>query len=274
MEKEWRLIEDGLRDGPTNMAIDEAILEAVMEGRAKPTLRLYGWSPPAISLGYAQDIRRGINLSICQELGITVVRRPTGGRAVYHDKELTYSLVAPEDLFPGKAYSILEVYKEISLALIRGLALLGIEAHLVPASREKASRSAFCFSSPSSYEVAVKGKKIIGSAQRRCRGFILQQGSIILEIEREKLAAIFSDDADPSLNMTSIKEVSPDTDLDLIRIQKAIREGFLLSWDIRFSHEGLTEEEEERVQQLKQEKYSLPQWNLARPLARSDLGPV
>jgi lipoate-protein ligase A len=273
MEKEWRFLKDGLRDGASNMAIDEAILWAGLKGIVSPTIRLYGWSPAAVSLGYAQDPKKDINLDSCRGLGLDIVRRPTGGRAVLHEQELTYSLVAPEDIFP-KPGSVLGVYKEISQALIVGLSLLGIEAQLVPAARKKGSVSAFCFSNPSTYEVAVGGKKIIGSAQRRCRGYVLQQGSIIIQIDRQKLSRIFSFSS-PELwqAMISINEIKSE-EIDFHTLQEVIQEGFSIAWGIRLRQEELTAYEIAAAHQLRQQKYQLAQWNLARPDLKSDLKPV
>ena len=273
MEKEWRLLKDGLRDGASNMALDETMLWAGIKRLIRPTLRLYGWSRPTVSIGYAQDARKDIDLERCQELDLGLVRRPTGGRAVLHEHELTYSLVAPEKVF-SKPSSILEIYKEISGALIAGLSLLGIEAQLVPVQRSKMPPSAFCFSSPSAYEVAVQGNKLVGSAQKRSRGYVLQQGSIIIDIDQGKLAAIFKHSSPRSCSaMTSINEVREDL-VEFTTLQEAIQEGFCLAWGIRFLEEGLTSYETRVAQELEQRKYQLPQWNLTRPRFSYDPGPV
>jgi len=128
---EWRLIKDNYHTGFMNMAIDEAIMIAHREGLVPPTIRFYQWSPPAVSLGYFQDLKKEIDVDVCKNLGIDIVRRPTGGKAVLHDKELTYSFIIREN-HPLVNDSILETYKKISGGMIRGLSYLGITAELVP----------------------------------------------------------------------------------------------------------------------------------------------
>jgi len=132
---EWRLIKDSNHTGFMNMAVDEAIMIAHREGLVPPTIRFYQWSPPAVSLGYFQDLKKEIDVDACQHLGIDIVRRSTGGKAVLHDKELTYSFIIREN-HPLVNDSILETYKKISGGIIRGLSYLGIIAELVPL-REK-----------------------------------------------------------------------------------------------------------------------------------------
>jgi lipoate-protein ligase A len=273
MDKEWRILIDDFKDGATNMALDEAILWAGIKGLIRPTLRLYGWRPAAVSLGYFQEPTRDIDLTRCRELSLDIVRRPTGGRAVLHEQELTYSVVAPAKVF-RKPSSILEIYKEISEAMITGLSLLGIEAHMVPIQHKKGPVSVFCFSNPSAYEVAVEGKKLIGSAQRRSQRYILQQGSIIIDIDREKLEMVFPHSGPQGwANMTSINEVRQSR-LDFNSLQYAIQEGFCLAWGIGFLKDGLTSYEAGVTQQLKQSKYQLPEWNLTRPNLRYDPRPA
>ncbi len=128
---EWRLIKDSYHTGFMNMAIDEAIMIAHREGLVPPTIRFYQWSPPAVSLGYFQDLEKEIDVDVCQDMRIDIVRRPTGGKAVLHDKELTYSFIIKEN-HPLVNDSILETYKKVSGGIIRGLAYLGIKAELVP----------------------------------------------------------------------------------------------------------------------------------------------
>jgi lipoate-protein ligase A len=170
---EWRLIKDGYHTGFMNMAIDEAIMTAHREGLVPPTIRFYQWSPPAVSLGYFQDLKKEINVDVCKDLGIDIVRRPTGGKAVLHDKELTYSFIIKEN-HSLVNNSILETYKKVSGGIIRGLSYLGIKAELVhlreklksaPSGNKAKSEishsdiKSICFSVPSQYEVQVDGKK-------------------------------------------------------------------------------------------------------------------
>ena len=131
---QWRLLDTGPADGFTNMAVDEALLEVFALRVALTTVRFYSWSPPALSLGYAQSIEREIDVKQCTSLGIDVVRRPTGGRAVLHDHEVTYSVVISGD-DPRVSSGVLAAYLTISQAMIRGLSYLGISAELLPLRR-------------------------------------------------------------------------------------------------------------------------------------------
>src|SRR5919106_4500822 len=189
----WRLLDTGPLDGFTNMAVDEALLEVYAASGGSPTLRFYGWLPPALSLGYGQQIEADVNLERCRALGIDVVRRLTGGRAVLHHHEVTYSVIIRED-DPLAAMGVLASYLTVSRALIRGLSHLGIAAALIPLRRPAPAPaqgiSPVCFVSPSSYEVAVGGRKIIGSAQRRSKGVIMQHGSLPISLDREMLFTV------------------------------------------------------------------------------------
>jgi len=189
--QKWRLLTTGFLNAFENMAIDEAILKACAEGKSLPTLRFYGWKPHTVSIGYSQRLEETIDIESCERLQIDIVRRATGGRAVLHDEELTYSLVSPSNntLFPS---SILGTYKRISPCLIGGFKKLHINAQLV---LSKESKGGFlgrgvnpsCFLAPSWYEIMVSGRKICGSAQRRVEGAFLQHGSILIGFDALKL---------------------------------------------------------------------------------------
>jgi lipoate-protein ligase A len=178
---EWRIINTGISDGITNMAIDSAIMHAISKKDSISTLRFYGWDPPCVSIGYSQSIN-DINLEKCRKKGYTWVRRPTGGRAVLHIDELTYSVIAPigEARVSG---DILTSYNRISHGLLAGLQLLGGE--IAQAGLQKNyntyNKSASCFEVPSHYEVTAFGRKLIGSAQVRRMGVVLQHGSLPLK---------------------------------------------------------------------------------------------
>src|SRR5512145_3061472 len=134
----WRFLDSGPASGARNMAIDEGLLAEAAAGKAPPLLRLYTWSPPAVSLGRFQDAAGSVNAGACRERGIDIVRRITGGRAVLHDQELTYSVIAPADgLFPD---DVLGTYKMIAAALLAGLRNLGIAAEMVSRSGRHADR--------------------------------------------------------------------------------------------------------------------------------------
>jgi lipoate-protein ligase A len=177
------------------MVVDERLLEQAVKEDTAPVLRLYTWDPPAVSLGRFQDEKNAVNAEACKRLGFDIVRRITGGRAVLHHQELTYSIVSRTDntLFPQ---DVLGTYKVIAAGLLAGLRNLGIEAEMVSRSNrraalvEKKAKDPFCFTSPSWYEILVNGKKIIGSAQRRVSGAFLQHGSILIKRDPALEAAV------------------------------------------------------------------------------------
>lgn len=179
----WRLLaaaagEPGPLDGPTNMAVDRALLESVAAGAA-PVLRLYGWDPPTLSFGRNQPAAGCYDEAAARARGIAFVRRPTGGQAVLHADELTYAVVAPVAAI-GKPR---EAYRRINRALVGALRRLGLEASLAVGARPGAgdrSWLAACFREPAAGEVVVSGRKLVGSAQR-CEGrVVLQHGSILV----------------------------------------------------------------------------------------------
>ncbi|MGB6607949.1 MAG: lipoate--protein ligase family protein [Atribacterota bacterium] len=281
---EWRLIKDSYHTGFMNMAIDEAIMIAHREGLVPPTIRFYQWSPPAVSLGYFQDLKKEIDVDACKNLGIDIVRRPTGGKAVLHDKELTYSFIIKEN-HPLVNDSILETYKKISGGIIRGLSYLGITAELVPL-REKLKNSSsgneikskishsdiksICFSVPSQYEVQVEGKKIVGSAQVRKREIVLQHGSLLIELEKDKLFSVFNF---PSVQIrerlkirfkaTSLEEILK-RKISFSELSEILPGGFEEEFGVRLTEGKLTKQEEKISQELLENKYSTYDWNYER----------
>ncbi len=165
--------------GATHMATDEALLRAVAAGSAPPTLRLYAWHPPCLSLGRAQP-ESDVDWARVQARGWQVTRRPTGGRAILHTDELTYAIIAPQT-DPRLAGSIVESYRQLSTGLLAALELLGVDAH---ADKKTAAAGApvnpVCFEVPSDYEITFAGRKLLGSAQKRAQGVVLQHGSLPL----------------------------------------------------------------------------------------------
>jgi lipoate-protein ligase A len=178
----WRLIIDGDLPGARNMARDVAILEAVSEGESPPTLRLYGWDPPCLTLGRHQGVEAA-DLDFCTVEGVDVVRRPTGGRALLHHLELTYALAAPLGRGPLPR-GLQDAYRSICDALVHAMQTLGVNAELtggdvnlqLPGPRSTVP----CFEAPAGGEVVVRGRKLIGSAMRAHAGTILQHGAIVL----------------------------------------------------------------------------------------------
>ena len=188
----WKLIIDGARDGASNMSIDAALLEEI-EGSPEPrtVVRFYGWQTPTISLGRNQKIERAVDAVYCRANGIDIVHRPTGGRAVLHDDELTYAVISNDaEAFGDTIYGN---YRRVSEALCLGYNRLGVEAVLAPDTRKATGTldddvDLFCFLSTSRYELMVRGRKIVGSAQRRVRRSFLQHGSMPITCDRNALA--------------------------------------------------------------------------------------
>jgi lipoyl(octanoyl) transferase len=180
---------DGLHDAAENMRRDEALLAAAERG-APPALRLFGFSPPGITLGMNQDPAHELDLARCAADGVVWAVRPTGGRAIFHAQEWTYALAAPHD-HPEWGGGLGDVYGRVSALVLRALVRLGVPAGLVPrragaaapgprGARDGGSAAAPCFASSARNEVAVNGAKLVGSAQRRTARAYLQQGSILL----------------------------------------------------------------------------------------------
>lgn len=262
----WRVLETGWQDGPRNMAIDEAILQGVASGNSPPTLRFYGWDPPCLSLGYAQQWHADYE-EACRRHGWDIVRRPTGGRAILHIDELTYSVCAPEGE-PRVQGGILLSYRRLSDALAAGLTRLGL--HPSRAGREDGegiSHGPACFDAPSNFEITVGGRKLIGSAQARKQGAILQHGTLPLYGDITRIAEALSGDGDSQdavrqrLRQSAITlEESLGQRLPYDHVAKHIAEGFALALNLRLEHGELTPWEEERVKVIRAEKFADEVW--------------
>jgi lipoate-protein ligase A len=203
----WRLLVTEPLDGPTNMAIDEAVLRGRIAATAPPTVRFYGWTPATVSLGYAQPLEERMDRTRTR-LGLGLVRRPTGGSAILHatpDGEVTYAVVARADDFPG-AGDVLETYRVLGAGLAAGLVRLGARVELVPLVRGRGAGAPprFCFARTGAYELAISGKKVAGSAQRRQGGAFLQHGSILLDLDPARVRAVFPEDEDPLRAVTTL----------------------------------------------------------------------
>lgn len=177
-----RLLPWSAGTGPWNMALDEALLLSYEQGKAPPTLRFYGWEPPAVSLGCFQRPLSEEQQRRCRQAGVDWVKRPTGGRAVFHQDELTYALVAGER--EGFTGPVLADYRRIGLGFQRGFALLGLTVELAPGTRgHKGVPFQACFAAPSWYEITCQGRKLVGSAQLRQGKALLQHGSLLLTFD-------------------------------------------------------------------------------------------
>lgn len=177
----WRLLDSGRANGRTNMAIDEALLEAVIKGESPPVLRFYAWEPACLSLGIGQQSKL-VDWAACAQRGWEVVRRTTGGRAILHTDELTYSVCAPLT-DPRVTGSIQESYARLSQALAQGITLMGLPVCATPAvgmGDPAAAKGPVCFDTPANYEITIGERKLIGSAQMRRHQVMLQHGTLPL----------------------------------------------------------------------------------------------
>ena len=274
----WRLIDSGISDAAVNMAVDEALLLSQQRRDAPPTLRLYGWKPAAVSLGYFQKAETEIDFDACRRHGIDVVRRLTGGRAVLHDAELTYSITVRED-HPLIPPTITASYLMFSRGLAAALRELGaaVEMSMPRAAYgqgggTRSSGSAACFDAPSHYEITAGGKKLVGSAQVRKDGVLLQHGSILLTFEPEKVAAIMRlPDETAKQRLAGIldrKAVSLGAHLrrevTAAETAAAIRRFFGRELDVELADGSLSSQEEADSRRLAEEKYSRDEWNRLR----------
>jgi len=263
----WRLIASGPGRGSWNLALDEAIFRSVAAGAGPPALRFYTWAPAALSLGYAQDAEREVDFAACRARRVDVVRRITGGRAVLHDAELTYSVACGSDAerFGG---SVATAFGRVAEGLVEGLRLLGLaEARAVtePCRGGARSRHPGCFASRAAQEIEVRGRKLVGSAQRRERGAFLQHGSILLRGHGERLRALLrgSGAGEQEEAMAGLADfLSPCPGPS--EVSAAIAAGCAGAWDVSFDPAGPTPQELQLARRLEREKYRSCGWTAKR----------
>jgi lipoyl(octanoyl) transferase len=278
MDKEvWRFIDSGNCSPSFNMALDEALLDWHSEGKIPPVIRFYGWEPATLSIGYFQKVEKEIDLEAVKAHGLGFVRRPTGGRGVLHEHELTYSVIVSED-HPEMPKTVTEAYRVISEGILKGFHQLGLEAYFaVPKTEEERSalkdpRSAVCFDAPSWYELVVEGRKVAGSAQTRQKGVILQHGSILLDLDEDKLFSLFKYPNERvkermksafKNKAVAINEISPRR-ISLEEAKEAFYKGFADGLNIELESYQLTEEELAYVNKIAKERYENAEWNFKR----------
>jgi len=251
---QFSLLETGSRTAALNMGIDEAILEAVASGAREPTLRLYAWEPRAISIGYFQSLEEEVDLDACARMGVDVVRRSTGGGAVYHAAELTYSIVIPEAhaLLPE---TILESYRILCHGVIEGLGFLGLNAEFAPLN-----------------DIILDGRKISGNAQTRKRGCVLQHGTILLEVDvdamfgllrvpQEKLRGKLISEVKE--RVTSVSRALGRT-LGYAEALEPIARGFAKALRVELRPDSLSAAELARGETIAREKFGNPEWTRKR----------
>jgi lipoate-protein ligase A len=264
----WRLLVTEPVEGATNMAIDEALWRGRQAGTSPPTIRFYAWEPPCLSLGYGQPLDGSVDTDACRRLGVGLVRRPTGGGAIYHDgpeRELTYSVIATAaDL--GIGPDLLETYQWIGRALLRGLNELGAGAEMVKVGGGSGPAPAFCFARTGAFEIEVGGRKLVGSAQRRRGTSFLQHGAVLLGVDEARLRAVFPTTRDPLSTMTTL-EAATGRRPAFAAAALALAAAFEREHALTLRPGGLSDEETAQVEALVADKYGTDAWLLADPRA-------
>lgn len=268
----WRLIiEDEPRTGAANMAVDESLAESVAAGDSPPTLRFYRWQPAAVSLGRHQSVADVDPDKIARQ-GYDLVRRTTGGRAILHTDELTYSVTAPL-AEPRMAGGVMDAYLLISNGLLTGLQALGLAAEKAAGDvRAGPDVSAACFEVPSAYEITAGGRKLMGSAQSRRKGYVLQHGSLplvgdiarlvdVLALPDEEAASLRSQLAARACTLAQALGVSDDSPLlDFRRAADCMAAGLAQALHLHWQPGHLTAAENRRSAELIRTRYADPVW--------------
>ena len=251
MKEKWRLLETENYTAAANMAIDRAVIVANSEGKVPPTVRFFSWKPPAISIGYFQSLEEEVDLDICKKLGVDYVRRITGGGAVFHDEELTYSIVIPES-HSQIPKNIIESYGRICGALMKGLKHLGIESKYAPIN-----------------DIITGGKKISGNAQTRKAKTVLQHGTILMDLDVDKMFSLLKVPnekikdkliVDVKQRVTSVKQILGE-DIRFNEAAEAMKIGFEEEFNVELVDGSPTEEEIELAKKFERECFSARDWN-------------
>lgn len=272
----WRLlIEEEPRSGAANMAFDQAIAMACAAGESPPTLRFYRWQPPAVSLGRHQPVA-DLDQAAVAAHGYDIVRRTTGGRAILHIDEFTYS-VAAAATEPRVTGGVMDAYLRLSNALVAGLQVLGVAADKAGGDvRTGSDVSAACFEVPSAYEITVQGRKLMGSAQSRRAKYVLQHGSLPLygDITRLVEVLVLSEEERPQLHRqladhactlaTALGVADDDPVLRFEHVAQAMMQGFATTLNITFQRGAPTAGELQTAAQLIREQYANADWTASR----------
>lgn len=237
-----RIVETGFNPAAQNMAIDEALIESVGE---VPILRIYGWRPAAVSIGYFQSMNEEVDFTKCREIGVDIVRRLTGGGAVLHEYELTYSFISRR--YPQ---NIVESYKWICDAIVISIKRLGFDASFVPLN-----------------DIVIAGKKVSGNAQTRRKGVLLQHGTILLGVDVNKMFSVLKVPSE-KLRDKIIKDVKErvtslaGTTYD--NMATSLKTSFAAKFEAKLIDDTLSTEEISHARWLAERKYSSNEWNFRR----------
>jgi lipoate-protein ligase A len=251
----WRIIDDPPQRGSLNMAADFAILKSLSRGGCPPTLRLYRWEPPAVTIGYFQVIEDELNEGECVKDGVPVIRRITGGGAVFHEHEITYSLCIPVN-HPLAYGTVLDSYRRICEPVIRALRFFGLNAAYHPVN-----------------DIMVDDRKISGSAQTRRNGVLLQHGTVLtalntqkmfryLKVPKEKTEGRVA--PEPASRVVSLHEYMGDRSESASfreEFTTQLRESFSLLYGIDFTAGRLSQEEGDTADSVEESVFSNPAWN-------------
>jgi len=251
LKEKWRLLITENNNAFRNMAIDKAVLKSNSEKKVPPTVRFYTWTPPAISIGYFQSLEEEVDLSVCRDFGVDYVRRITGGGAVFHDKELTYSIVIPEshNQIPKK---IIDSYERICGAVIKGLKHLGIDSKYAPIN-----------------DIISNGKKISGNAQTRKEKTVLQHGTVLMDVDVEKMFSLLKVPnekikdkliKDVKQRVTSVKD-SLKKDIAFSKAAESMKHGFEKEFNVDLIKDNLTDYELELTDKFERQFFSTKEWN-------------
>jgi lipoyl(octanoyl) transferase len=263
----WRLLITPPARGAWNMALDESILEHIGRNESIPTLRLYAWNPACLSLGHAQPYA-DVDIQRLKSHGWEVVRRATGGRAILHTDELTYSVIAPADE-PRVEGSVLESYNRLAQALLLAVKSLEIPVEMKEGkATDGTTPNPVCFEVPSTYEITVNGKKLIGSAQARKKEGVLQHGSLPLagDLTRICQALVFENESARENASKRLLERATTVESALGRgiswetAAQAMVKAFEAQLGLSFERGELSESESKRTEELVKEKYAHPSW--------------
>jgi lipoate-protein ligase A len=264
----WRLLKTPPTNGSWNMAVDEALLEAVGQDNSPPTLRLFAWEPPCLSIGYAQSIHV-VDEGRLRSNGWDLVRRSTGGGAILHTDELTYSVMGSTNE-PRLSGDIITSYQRLSTAILLALKNLGLPAESRPMmkSTQDTPTDPVCFEIPSHYEITVGGKKLVGSAQARKKNAVLQHGTLPLRGDLTRITqALVYPDAGARVKAahrllsraTTVESVMGKT-VSWEKVAQAFTNAFSQALNIDLFPEELTQKERVRAEELIGEKFGNEEW--------------
>jgi lipoate-protein ligase A len=254
MTEKWRLLQTGFDTAFSNMAVDRAILMDMSKRNVSPTVRFYGWLPAAISIGYFQNLTDEVDISACERYGVDYVRRITGGGAVFHEHELTYSIVIPES-HPEIPKNIIKSYGRICGAVMKGLRQLGIKSEYMPIN-----------------DIVSGGRKISGNAQTRKDGTVLQHGTVLMEVDVDKMFSLLKVPnekikdkliADVKQRVTSVRHLLG-SEVSFTDVADAMKRGFEDEFHIELFEGKLRKEEVILAKKYEKECFSTREWNFRR----------